>query len=551
MKVPQIVQFYFDFLKAHPLETFVNMLFLFLIPIQDVFLPHIYGHIITAFEKKQDIVKPFITVVVTMVTLQVGFYLEDWHDSMLYPKLQDFLRAKLLTKILDKYETSYQDLNVGEIISVFSKAPLTMTMWFERMKNSILPLIITFIVAVVYFMFIDIPISIALSVLCTIFIAIMISAPRGCHNVTFDRDQSHNKIHEEIDDLLRNMFSIYGQDQKENELQRSKEFESIHGSLFKQTVSCIFKYKIWVMPICIGFMCFFMYKCYLMYNNGNLDSGKFVPMFIIILYILSSMIYTNDQFRDMVFDWGIITATDKIIEPTLPPTTKTVTADIPSSGIGLYDVSFKYDTSKYNVINHLTLHIEQNQRVVIMGDIGSGKSTILKLMMKYYEPQEGTLYYRGETYNMVPPRDLRKAIGYVPQVPILFNRSVIDNIRYGNNVSRENIIDILQKYDIMKEFVNLEMGLDTPIGKNGSRLSGGQRQIVWCLRVLLNHPDVLILDEPTASIDFKTKEILNRLLDDVMKDKIVIMVTHDEYLLKKANRVIMMGKGTIVRDVLI
>jgi ABC-type multidrug transport system fused ATPase/permease subunit len=159
------------------------------------------------------------------------------------------------------------------------------------------------------------------------------------------------------------------------------------------------------------------------------------------------------------------------------------------------------------------------------------------------------MYFRGQSFRNIPLKDLRKKIGYVPQVPILFNRSVYENISYGNNISKDEIINILQEYNILKEFSNLEKGLDTPIGKNGSRLSGGQRQLVWCLRVLLNNPDVLILDEPTASIDFKTKEILNALLDKVMKDKIVIMVTHDDYLLQKADRVIVMQNGQIVKDI--
>lgn len=552
IKTPHIIEFYYEFLKSHPVDTIVNMLFLFLIPIQDVFLPHIYGSIINAFEKKTDVLVPFVTVVITMVLLQIGFYLEDWHDSFLYPKLQDFLRGKLLTKILNKYETSYQDLNVGEIISVFSKAPVTMTLWFERMKNSIIPLIITFVVAVIYFLRIDVSIGIALLVLCTTFLAIMLAAPRGCHDVTFNRDKSLNEIHEEIDDLLRNLFSIYGQGQKENELIRTKEFESIHSSLFKSTIKCIFKYKIWIMPFCIGFLCFFMYKSYIMYTTNQLDSGKFVPMFIIVLYILSSMIYTNDQFRDIVFDWGIINATDNIIESSSSPRQSSYPdIQMPTTGLGLFNVDFKYGTSRHNVLNKLNIHINENEKVVIMGDIGCGKSTVLKLLLKYYEPHNGVIYWRGQSYNDIDSRQLRRNIGYVPQTPILFNRSVLENIAYGNNFSRHEIVTILNDYGIMKEFDNLEMGLDTAIGKNGSRLSGGQRQLVWCLRVLLNNPEVLILDEPTSSIDHKTKDTLNRLLDVVMKDKIVIMVTHDEYLLQRADRLIVMEKGSVAKNMYI
>jgi ABC-type multidrug transport system fused ATPase/permease subunit len=196
----------------------------------------------------------------------------------------------------------------------------------------------------------------------------------------------------------------------------------------------------------------------------------------------------------------------------------------------------------------LSIHFEIGDRVAIVGDIGSGKSTIMKLLLKYYEPQQGFVYLHGRPYYQITNKELRQKIGYVPQVPILFNRSVLENIKYGTNVSRETVMDFLVKHDLLKEFSNLEYGIDTKIGKNGSILSGGQRQLVWCIRVFLSNPEVLILDEPTASVDVKTKDLLISILEKLMQDRVVIMITHDEYLMSKASRVVEVKAGKIIAD---
>ena len=547
---PYVIQFYFDFMNDNPWEIGINLIFTLLLPLQDVLLPHLYGNIITSLEKKGDFFKPFMTVLVAIILIQIGFYIEDWHDSHLYPKLQEYLRSKMLSSIIRKYETSYKELNVGELLSVLVKVPLTMTIWFERIKNVILPFFLVFIIASIYFMFVDVILGASLLLLGILFTITLFFAPKKCSNITERRDNALNAIYEEVDDMLRNLFSIYGCDQYEAEMQRTQKYENIHQDLFQKTVSCIFKYKFFVTPITISFLCIFFFRCWHLISDGKMDSGKFVPVFIIVLYLLSSITYTGDQFRDIVFEWGVIKSADAIVKPIDTPQETSILYDehLPTSGIGMMNVSFKYENTKHATLSNFNIHINDGERVVLMGDIGSGKSTVLKLFLKYYEPSHGTVYLNGWPFNAIKVKSLRKRIGYVPQVPVLFNRSVIENIAYGTDKSRSQIVDFLQQHDILREFKNLSDGLDTKIGKNGSILSGGQRQMIWCIRVILTNPEIIILDEPTSSVDLKTKNLLLKLLDVSMQGKTVIMVSHDEYLISRASRQIRLHQGEIVSD---
>lgn len=550
----QILNIFFQFIKTYPVEMFINIIFMLLIPIQDVLLPHYYGTIISDITVKNINIKSFVIVLVIMILLQIGFYIGDWHDSIVYPKLQKYIRANMLSKILKTHELSYKELNTGEIISSLVKIPGTISTIFERLKNTVLPFLVTFIVSVIYFMCVDNILGLSLFIFGILFMITIYLAPINCNKTSTQRDKQLNVIYEEIDDIFRNLFSIYGSNKKESELQRCSDFEQLYQNLFRQTVSCIFRNKIWMSPISIIFLCVFVLRTYTLIQSNTIQTSKFVSIFMIMFYLLNSMMYTNDQFRDIVFEWGIIQSANKIVfeEANTSHNKNTdlrICTNFPNSGLGLYKVKFQYPNTRHLLFEDITLHIEEGEKVVITGDIGSGKSTILKLFLKYHEPISGCIYWNGHVYNDIDIYILRKKIGYVPQVPILFNRSIIENMTYGvENITREELINFLQKHDILKEFSKLDKGIDTIIGKNGSLLSGGQRQLIWCIRIILMNPAVLILDEPTSSIDTKTKEILINLLDSYMKDKTVIMVTHDEFLLSNATRKIHMMYGKIIRD---
>jgi ABC-type multidrug transport system fused ATPase/permease subunit len=225
----------------------------------------------------------------------------------------------------------------------------------------------------------------------------------------------------------------------------------------------------------------------------------------------------------------------------------TARSEIPQSeGIGMSHVSFAFPNSNEDTLKDITFNVKKGEKVVLLGDIGTGKSTILKLLLKFNEPKTGTIYLNGVAYNDMDTKELKRKVGYMPQQPLLFNRSVIENITYGvNGVTRKDVEALIKKIGVEGEFTNLEDGLDTKIGKNGSRLSGGQRQVVWCLRTIVQNPDIVIMDEPTASLDDKGRSTLIMILDVIMKDKTVIIVTHDKGLLDMADRRLFVKNGMI------
>jgi ABC-type bacteriocin/lantibiotic exporter with double-glycine peptidase domain len=137
----------------------------------------------------------------------------------------------------------------------------------------------------------------------------------------------------------------------------------------------------------------------------------------------------------------------------------------------------------------------------------------------------------------------------MPQNCVLFNRSILDNIRYGNEktITIEGVTALLHKFGIMKHFSKLKDGIHSSAGKNGSNLSGGQRQLIWFIKLYIKNPDIIFMDEPTASLDKVTKDLFKEIMYTLLGDKTIVIISHDPYLLNLSKNTIVIEKGTILR----
>lgn len=212
-------------------------------------------------------------------------------------------------------------------------------------------------------------------------------------------------------------------------------------------------------------------------------------------------------------------------------------------------VSFRYPDEKLDAIDSISFKIEPGEKVAIIGRIGSGKSTIQKLLLSLYAPTQGRLMFDGIDSQQIDPADLRRHIGYVPQDVVLFSGSIKSNIVYGApNVSDSEIIAAANISGV-KEFVDRHpLGFDRPVGERGQALSGGQRQSIGVARALLNDPSMFILDEPTSGMDNSSESFLKENLQKVLKEKTLILVTHKTSLLSLVDRVIVLDGGKLVAD---
>ncbi|NRB25213.1 type I secretion system permease/ATPase [Shewanella sp.] len=212
-------------------------------------------------------------------------------------------------------------------------------------------------------------------------------------------------------------------------------------------------------------------------------------------------------------------------------------------------ISFSYPGSEKPVLHTMSLNIKPGERIAIIGRNGSGKSTLAKMLVGLYQPTTGSLRYDGLDSAQIHPTDLRRNFGYLPQDITLFHGSIRDNILFGaRQVSEHQLIRAVQLSGI-NLFTDLETeGLDQQVGEGGQSLSRGQRQTVALARATLNDPPVLLMDEPTASLDARAEKQFIRAMQNVSRDRTLLIITHKMHLLKLVDRIIVLDRGHLIAD---
>lgn len=217
--------------------------------------------------------------------------------------------------------------------------------------------------------------------------------------------------------------------------------------------------------------------------------------------------------------------------------------------IELRDVTFKYPKQQVPALTNANLHIKPGEKVGIIGRIGSGKTTIEKLLLGLYQCTEGSILMDGTEIGQLDPAALRRNIGYVPQDVILFYGTVKENITFGAPFADDMSILRAAQISGVTEFVSRHpQGFDMPVGERGEKLSGGQRQAIAVARALILDPPILMFDEPTNMMDNRTEELFKKHLSEVLKNKTLVLVTHKGSLLSLVDRLVLIDNGRIIAD---
>ena len=213
------------------------------------------------------------------------------------------------------------------------------------------------------------------------------------------------------------------------------------------------------------------------------------------------------------------------------------------------NVSFSYPGAQTPALDHVSLRIRPGEKVGVIGKMGSGKSTLGKLLIGLYQPKEGSVSFGGVEIGQLATADLRSRVGFLPQEVILFYGTVRDNIALGDPTINDHLILRASAISGVADFVRKHpSGYGAQVGEQGRNLSGGQRQAVGLARALVRDPDVLILDEPTSNMDVDSERIVQQRLAPITKDKTLILITHRLSMLRIVNRLIVMDGGKILLD---
>ena len=220
-----------------------------------------------------------------------------------------------------------------------------------------------------------------------------------------------------------------------------------------------------------------------------------------------------------------------------------------SGSINAERVGFSYPNSQTISLHPMTLSIKPGEKIAIVGHNGSGKTTLAKLLLGLYQPTQGNIQFDGLNHQQIHPSDLRRNFGYLPQDITLFHGSIRDNILFGTRqVTEYQLIRAVQLSGVSVFTDDNAQGLDQQVGESGSSLSRGQRQSIVLARAILNSPQILLLDEPTASLDARAEKQFIKSINATAKDRTLLLITHKMDLLKMVDRILVLDKGKLIID---
>jgi ABC-type multidrug transport system fused ATPase/permease subunit len=508
------------------------------------------ANIITSITKNDFVKSSFfknasiIAIMVCIVVYLISYYAKVYVEHDLVPSIQGHTRFKYGKDIFNDMVNNYQDNSESKSSIMVELISLATRDLFLTVYNNILPFIVSFIILSIYFAIYN-PKFLLLNVYHLICFVVILCIMK---NKTFiETNKSFDmlmKTHETFGDQIKNMLSIIFDNNLKNEEKKLEQIIENTNKQFTKKWRYMDVISTGIIACTYAYLVFFLYFVYNAIKNKELNINTSVKLIIIgLIYVNLSIRVAYDIDKPIVSFVALERFTTYFkkkkheIDKRLKGKVKNTNIQINS--ITFKNIYFKYSKSDKYILENLSLTFHKNKLNVILGRSGSGKTTIMKLIIGLYSPQKGDIYLNNINSKKIMTCDITKSIYYVNQRTNLFDSSVLDNMTYGTEVDKTKVIQMLEKYKLIDYFKTLDNSIYTNAGISGSNLSLGMQKIVTVIRgVCKKNKNIIIFDEPLSSIDDATKEKIVKLIINETKGKTIIVITHDKQILPHADNVI-------------
>jgi ATP-binding cassette subfamily B protein len=533
-----LLSFVSTFIKTNIFHITTYLFLILILATQKVAIPHVYGKIITSLTNKDTTVSQtlFLILIAVWIGYQLIDILSNYVDSILLPKLQNNARQVIFNTILKAYSEDYQELDLGDITSKIIKFPESIRDIFMKIKSFVFVHLFGLAISLIYVLFINIKLGILVFISYIIIFALCYLFMNQCSPVALQREHIFDETQEQIQDTLLNNLCVYTTSNEENEIQRIAEYNGKCESSQRKSIRCVNFYRSIYSFVFILIFFIYNYASYYLFLSGELSLSSLTSFFIITFVLLGNMLNFMNDTNSFIYSWTKLKSVTDYVETLYNPKTKEkhFFKNLTNTEIVLKELQYG------KIINKMNITIKKGEHIAIIGPIGIGKSTLAHLLVKLKKPTSGDILIGGKNITNMTTKQLRDIICYIPQNPRLFNRTLIENLQYGlgRKLHKKEVVDLLVTHQL-SELANLfEQRFDESVGKFGSHFSGGQRQIIWLMKAILGNFPIIILDEPTSSLDELSRKQVIYLIKKLSRNKTLIIITHDKDILSHMDRVI-------------
>ncbi|CAL8290779.1 unnamed protein product [Merluccius merluccius] len=357
-------------------------------------------------------------------------------------------------------------------------------------------------------------------------------------------------VAEEVLSAIRTVFAFNGQDK---EIKRyHKNLEDAKAMGIKKAVSSNIAMGFSFLVIYLSYALAFWYGSTLVLS-GEYSIGSVLIVLFTVLIGAFSLGQTSPNFQAFASARGAAHKVYNIIDntPSIDSYSETgLTPDSIKGDIEFKNIHFNYPSrTDVKVLNNMSLSVKTGQTIALVGSSGCGKSTTIQLLLRFYDPQEGSVHLDGHDVRTLNVRYLREKIGVVSQEPILFATTITENIRYGRpDVTQREIEQATKEANAYDFIMSLPDKYNTQAGDKGTQLSGGQKQRITIARAILRNPKVLLLDEATSALDTESEKVVQEALDQASQGRTCIVVAHRLSTIQNADRIVVFQDGVVVEQ---
>lgn len=466
-------------------------------------------------------------------------------ETSIIPNFNKFISSYLFEKIIYFYENNYADLELGKILTRINSLPSIIRELTTDMFTWIMPKVMTLIIINLYFFYYDYRLGLVSLIFLVLIFYYNLFSYDACIKISNKRYMLFENKSEEIQDKLSNLYAIYSSNKIKDEIYSFGDVNEKFRYYQNKSMSCSSNIKnnnnLFTL---IFYVCMVSFIAYL-YKQGKFSKETVIALFLTLNFYVPSLNTVVTYLPDYTNHMGIISSVNDYIKLINIDRVEKPEIKITNGNITIKNLTFGYSEDK-KIFNNFNLTINEKDKLAIVGPSGNGKSTLIKLIMGYYKVPDNTIFIDNQDINKYSLGSLRKQVSYINQNTKLFNKTILENIQYGNDLSNEQIHLLIDKYELHDIFKNLPDGFNTSVGVNGDSLSGGQKQIIQLLRAYSKDNKIIILDEPTSALDNASRIAVLKIIADISLNKTLIIITHDEQNLNLVKRIIKLKAGKII-----
>lgn len=490
------------------------------------FIPWVMNRV-KDIKSKHDL-KDFVFKIVLFALLFLPIFLSKMYtQSILFPRWNKYVRSKLFELYLDKNKVEFKESDVSaDIVTLFEVSEQT-SLIFNWVATIFVPVIVSIVCMNIYLYFINPVIGTFCTCTTILIIYYLLSNISYVSDMYLQKHIHYKNMLSTLDNTYTNLFNVYLNNKTKDTVENNFKIEQHYESKINSHTFNLLRFALVLRFISYLFIVFTL--SYIYYKSKDELPDQFYTIITFLIFYVSRV----DELTESVPLYISKIAGLRLHEPLFQ--TRSITYE-PFNEI---QGDIKFDNVSFGYNDMITIHkfnmdVKRGQRIGIIGETGTGKTTLMKLLLNFYKPSEGTIYIDGKDLKTIDPEYVRKSMYYINQRTMLFNDTLLNNLRYGTSFTEQEVSDFVRKYDLESVFNQSgEDWLNTMVETNGSNISLGMQKVIFLVRGLLHKAPIYLIDEPFTSIDENSRAKVLRLLDEETKGKTVLIITHDQNGLDK------------------